>query len=324
MIMNSSTPFQHISSRGVDIHHHFLPTFFVEVLTRSGHPVAAQAKALAWSPEKSLAMMDEAGIETSILSLSLPGASFTGAAGPPALAQRCNEYAARMITDYPGRFGAFASIPMLNVEAALEQVEHALDRLKLDGVMLLTNVRGRYLGEPDFDPVLEELNRRKAVVFLHPNWAPSPGFNDFVEFPHEVTRALASLTASGGIERYTRIRYILAYGGGTIPFIASRVTVVMMDVFGSFLKTMVRYLKRLRTMQRMNYDLTASMDRYAWLALYGHTKPSRIMMGSNFPWTSPSTFAQQQAQLRAVEELDHAWIESIERDNSLKLFPRFT
>jgi predicted TIM-barrel fold metal-dependent hydrolase len=323
MIMNSSTPFQHISSRGVDIHHHFLPFFFVEALTQSGHPVAAQAKALAWSPEKSLVMMDEAGIETSILSLSLPGASFTRAADPPALARRCNEYVAQMIADYPGRFGAFASIPVLNVEAAFEEVEHALDRLKLDGVMLLTNVRGRYLGEADFDPVLEELNRRKAVVFLHPNRAPSPGFNDFVEFPHEVTRALASLTASGGIERYNRIRYILAYGGGTIPFIASRVTVVMMDVFGSFLKTMVRYLKRLRTMQRMNYDLTASMDRYAWLALYGHTKPSRIMMGSNFPWSSPSTFAQQQAELRAVVELDPSWIESIERDNSLKLFPRF-
>jgi predicted TIM-barrel fold metal-dependent hydrolase len=268
-------------------------------------------------------MMDESGIETAIVSLSLPGASFSGASDPAALARQGNEYAARMMADYAGRFGAFASLPMLDAQAALAEVEYALDTLKLDGVMLLTNVRGRYLGDGLFDPLLAELNRRKAIVFLHPNQAPGPGFNDFVEFPHDVTRALASLTESGGIERYRGIRYILAYGGGTIPFIAARVTVVGMDVFGSFLKTMIRYLQRARTMARMNYDLTATTDPYAWQALYGHTKPTRILMGSNYPWTSPAAFARQQAELRAYEEVDRPGIESMERGNSLKLFPRF-
>jgi predicted TIM-barrel fold metal-dependent hydrolase len=329
------------TTRGIDIHHHFLPPSFVEALAQAGHPAAAQAEALAWSPEGSLAMMDASGIETAILSLSLPGASFPGAADPAALARQSNEYAARLIADYPGRFGtpsrfgAFASLPMLeaqpaldaqpalNARAALAELEHALDRLKLDGVMLLSNVRGRYLGDPAFDALLAELNRRRATVFLHPNQAPGPGLNDFVEFPHEVTRALASLTESGAIERYPRIRYILAYGGGTIPFIASRVTIVGMDVFGSFLKTMIRYLQRVRTMQRMSYDLTASTDPFAWRALYGHTVPTRILMGSNFPWTSPAAFARQQAELRASEDLDRPHIEAIERGNSLKLFPRF-
>jgi predicted TIM-barrel fold metal-dependent hydrolase len=278
---------------------------------------------LAWSPEKSLAVMDESGIETAIVSLSLPGASFTGAADPAALARQGNEYVARMIADYPGRFGAFASLPMLDAQAAMGEVEYALDTLKLDGVMLLSNVRGRYLGHADF-PLLAELDRRKAIVFLHPNHAPSPGFNDFVEFPHDVTRAVASLTESGGMERYRRIRYILAYGGGTIPFIASRVTVAGMDVFASFLMTMIRYLQRVRTMRRMNYDLTASTDPFAWRALYGHTKATRILMGSNYPWTAPAAFARQRAQLRASEGLDLRRIESIERGNSLRLFPRFT
>jgi predicted TIM-barrel fold metal-dependent hydrolase len=313
----------HATTRGIDVHHHFLPPAFVDALAQSGHPAAACAAALAWSPEKSLAMMDESGIETAIVSLSLPGASFTGAADPAALARQSNEYAARLMADHPGRFGAFASLPLLDPPAALAEVAYALDTLKLDGVTLLSNVRGRYLGDADFCPLLAELDRRKAIVFLHPNQAPGPGFNDFVEFPHEVTRALASLTESGGIERYHRIRYILAYGGGTIPFIASRVTVVGMDVFGSFLKTMIRYLQRVRTMQRMNYDLTASTDPFAWRALYGHTKPTRILMGSNYPWTSPAAFARQRAELRAFEELDLPQIESIERGNSLKLFPRF-
>jgi predicted TIM-barrel fold metal-dependent hydrolase len=322
--MSSSTLSLHSTTRGIDIHHHFLPPFFVNALAQSGHPDAAKAEALAWSPEKSLSMMDEAGIETAIVSLSLPGASFTGAADPAALARQGNEYAARMIADYPGRFGAFASLPILDAQAAMAEVEYALDTLKLDGVALLTNVHGRYLGDADFYPLLAELDRRKAIVFLHPNQAPSPGFNDFVEFPHEVTRALASLTESEGVERYHRIRYILAYGGGTIPFIASRVTVVGIDVSGSLLMTMIHYLKRVRTMQRMNYDLTASTDPFAWRALYGHAKPSRILMGSNYPWTSQEAFIRQQAELRVFEDLDLPQIESIERGNSLRLFPRFT
>jgi hypothetical protein len=96
-----------------------------------------------------------------------------------------------------------------------------------------------------------------------------------------------------------------------------------MDVFGSFLKTMIRYFQRVRTMQRMNYDLTASTDPFAWRALYGHAKPARILMGSNYPWTSLAAFARQQAELRGFEEFDRPQIESIERGNSLRLFPRF-
>jgi len=316
----SASPSLPSTRAGIDIHHHYLPPSFVEALARAGHPAAAQAKGLAWSPERSLAMMDEAGIETAMVSLSLPGASFASAADPATLAREANEYAARMIADYPRRFGGFASLPVLNQQAALAEVEYALDRLELDGVLLLSNARGRYLGDAEFDPLLAELNRRRAIVFLHPNRAPGPGFNDFVEFPHEVTRALASLTEAGAIERYGRIRYILAYGGGTIPFIAARVTVVGMDVFGSFLKTMIRYLQRARTMQRMSYDLTASTDPFAWRALSGHTKPSRILMGSNYPWTSPAAFARQRAELHAYEELDRPTIESVERGNSLRLF----
>jgi predicted TIM-barrel fold metal-dependent hydrolase len=321
--MDSSIRSLPSTARRIDIHHHFLPPSFVDALAQSDHPAAAKVTALGWSPERSLAMMDASGVETAIVSLSLPGASFDGAANPAALARQGNEVAARMMADYPGRFGAFASLPMLDARAAMTEVEYALDTLKLDGVMLLSNVRGRYLGDAAFDPLLAELDRRRAIVFLHPNRAPSPGWNDFVEFPHEVTRALASLTESGGIERYPRIRYILAYGGGTIPFIAARVTVVGMDVFGNLLTTMIRYLKRARTMQRMNYDLTASTDPFAWRALYGQTKPTRILMGSNYPWTPPAVFARQQAQLRGFEDLDPPRIEAIERANALKLFPRF-
>ncbi|MGD8518125.1 MAG: amidohydrolase family protein [Anaerolineae bacterium] len=308
---------------GIDIHHHFLPPFFGEALDRGGHPAASQAGALGWTPRGALDRMDAAGIEAALLALSLPGVSFRGAADPAALARQSNEYAARLIADHPGRFGAFASLPLLDRQAALAEVEYALDTLNLDGVLLLSNVRDRYLGDAAFDPVLAELDRRRAIVFLHPNHAPGPGFNRFVEFPHDVTRALASLTESEAIERYPHIRYILAYGGGTLPFIAARVTVVGMDVFGSFLKTMIHYLKRARTMRRMRYDLTATTDPYAWRALVGHTQPDRILMGSNYPWASAAAFARQQADWRACAQLDPAQMRSIERNNALQLFPRF-
>lgn len=305
---------------GIDIHHHFLPPVFVDGLTRSGHPDAAKVAALAWSPEKSLGMIEETGIETAMLSLSLPGVSFPMAADPATLARQCNEFAASMIADHPGRFGAFACLPMLDIEAAMGEITYALDVLKFDGVQLLSNVRGKYLGDADFDPVLAELNRRKAIVFLHPNHPPGHGYNDFVEFPHDVSRAMASLTESGAVERYPHIQYILAYGGGTIPFIAARITVVGMDVLGSFLKTMISYLRRARTMRRMRYDLTAATDRYALQALIGHAKPARILMGSNFPWTPVGAFVRQQEALRTYSAFDLADIEAIEHGNAFKLF----
>lgn len=310
--------------RGIDIHHHLLPPFFVDILEKYGHPASAKARALAWSPEKSLDMMDSVGIQTAIISLSLPDASFHGMAEPAALARQVNEYAARLISDHPGRFGAFASLPMLDVQRAMEEVIYALDILKLDGVMLLSNVRGRYLGDAVFAPLFTELNRRNAIVFMHPNQAPSPGFNEYVEFPHEITRALASLTESGGIERHRSIRYILAYGGGTVPFIASRVTVVgMVQAFNNIFKIMLSYIKRVRTLRRMNYDLTASTDAFTWQAIRGHARPAHILMGSNYPWTPPGMYARQRMELRTFEGLDMPQIESIERRNALKLFPRF-
>ncbi len=310
------------TARGVDIHHHYLPPDYVAALRKARHPASAQAEALAWSPESSLAMMDSCGIETAILSLSLPGIAFEGAPDPAALARGCNEYAARMMSEHPGRFGAFAELPLPDVEAALGELAYALDTLRLNGVQLLSNIAGRYIGEVAFDPVLAELNRRKANVFLHPNDPPGAGYNDFVEFPHDVTRAVGSLTESGALERYPRIRYILAYGGGTIPFIAARVTVVGVDVFANVVKTMMRFLKRVRTMQRMSYDITASTDAFALMGLYKHAGAARLLMGSNYPWSPPAAFVRQKAELRAFDALGSEGCQSIERINSLKLFPR--
>lgn len=307
--------------RAIDIHHHILPPAFIDALQKTGHPAAAKSKALGWSPEASLAMMDLAGIESAVVSLSLPGASFDGAEDPAGIARGWNEYAARLIAGHPGRFGAFASLPMLDPQAALRELAYALDILKLDGVQLLSNMRGRYLGDELFEPVLAALNQRKAAVFLHPNTPPAAGYNGFVEFPHEVTRALASLTESGAIERYRRIRYILAYGGGTIPFIAARVTIVGMDVFENFLNIMMRFFRRVRTMQRMSYDLCAATDPYAWVALQGHVKIPRILTGSNFPWTTAEAFSLRQADWRTIACLDQRQHQSIARGNALAMFP---
>lgn len=319
--MSSSNRVLLSQAKGIDIHHHFLPPFFVDALTQSNHPAAPKAKALAWSPSKSLDMMDETGIQTAILSLSLPGVSFRGVTDSAMLARQSNEFAARMIAEYPRRFGAFASLPMLNAQAALAEIEYALDTLNLDGVMLLSNVFGKYLGDQQFDPILAELNRRRAIVFLHANYPPRPGLNDFVEFPHDISRALASLTESGFIERYHRIRYILAYGGGTIPFIAARVTIVGMDVFGSFLKTMISYIKRARAMRQMNYDLTATTDPYSLQALCSHTKTTHILMGSNYPWTPTAAFVRHRDQFRTFKELELPELETIESRNALNLIP---
>src|SRR5208282_4146085 len=119
-----------------------------------------------WSVEATLAMMDRTGIATGMLSVSSPGVHFGNDKNARLLARSVNEFAARMIGDHRGRFGGFASLPLPDVDGALAEIAYALDTLKLDGVVMLTNFNGVYLGDKRLDPVFDELNRRGAVVFI--------------------------------------------------------------------------------------------------------------------------------------------------------------
>src|ERR1700678_2739523 len=237
----------------IDVHFHYLSPEYREKMIDAVGSWADGFPAPQWSAEATLAMMDRMNIATGMLSVSSPGVHFGNDAKARLLARSVNEFAARTISDHCGRFGGFASLPLPDVDGALNEIAYALDTLKLDGVVVLTNFNGVYLGDkrldPVFDelnrrggggvvfsspplrldPVFDELNRRGAVVFIHPTspicWQQSAlGYpRPMIEFTFDSTRAVVNLIFSGTTARCPKLRIIVPHAGGTLPFLARRI-----------------------------------------------------------------------------------------------------
>src|SRR5690349_4330908 len=186
-----------MSPTRIDVHHHLFPPAFVAALVEHEHYLA-RGVARHWTPQTSLDDMDAAGIATAFTSITAPGLALVARERLRAITRDCNEFGARMVADHPRRFGHFASVPLPNVDDALREIAYALDELGADGIALLTNHDGKWLGDPAFAPVMDELDRRRAVVYVHPTVADCcrnllPGIADWVlEYPIDTTRAIAS------------------------------------------------------------------------------------------------------------------------------------
>jgi predicted TIM-barrel fold metal-dependent hydrolase len=212
----------------VDVHYHIIPEPYVETLAGHGITGSAWVKFPKWTPAAALKYLDRMKIRTAVTSLSTPGVWFGDGSLARRLSRICNEFQARMKSDHPGRFGAFAFLPLPDVEGALAELEYAMDDLGHEGVALLSDVDGRYLGDPSYEELFAELDRRSAVVFIHPHTDPrnKPRYEflyPLLEWPVHTTRAVLDLLYSGRLARYPRIRYILAHGGGTVPYLAHRI-----------------------------------------------------------------------------------------------------
>ena len=206
----------------IDVHHHFLPPEHREALAKhkGGSP--------KWSPQMSLDDMDKSGIATSVLSQVQPGTWWGDNDESRKLSRQINEYGAKLVRDHPGRFGLFATISPPDTDGSLKEIEYAFDTLKADGIGLLTSYDGKYLGEAAFAPVYAELNRRKAVIYVHP-LAPNccanvvPGIPPgSIEYAADTTRTIAYLVFSGMAQKYPDIRWIFSHSGGTLPFLTAR------------------------------------------------------------------------------------------------------
>ena len=237
----------------------------------------------------SIEQMDKHGVRTALISLaSTPGVWFGGTPEQAAKTVRiCHDYAAEMQRDYPGRFGIFAPLSMLDTDATLKEIEYAFDTLKADGINLQTNYGDKWLGDPLYKPVLEELNRRKAIVFVHPLAAACCGrlsvgaFPAVIEVPHDTTRTITSLLLSGSFARYRDIKWLFSHGGGTIPMLAGRIDAFYGHnakarefapdgIFGEF--------------ARLHYDTANVTSAPAMAALLKLVSVSQIIYGTDYPY----------------------------------------
>jgi len=310
----------------IDVHHHIIPPAFVAAMERMGLEKVAGAPLPKWTPAKSVEVMDLNGIQTAITSLSAPGVHFGGGLEQAReLAMRCNDFAAQMRVDFPGRFGNFAVLPTPFTEAACGEVTRALDELKADGVVLLGSTDGVFLGDPRFEELMAELDRRQATVFVHPNMhatseqigLQTPGF--LIEFLCDTTRAAVNLILSGTLERYPRIRWILAHAGGFLPYVAWRISLAnaLPEFQDRAPQGVMTYLRR------FYFDTALSPSRYSMAALKELVEPSHILFGSDFPFApAPLTTLQ----CRTLDE-DSLWAADaqygINRGNALGLFPHY-
>ena len=213
----------------IDVHAHFVTDEYVAAAVAAGHVLPdGMPRWPTWSAEAHLALMDSQGIGRSMLSVSSPGVHFGDDAAARVLARRVNEQGAEVARARPDRFGLFAVLPLPDVDASLAETAYALDELHAEGVAVETNAGGRYLGDPLFEPVLAELDRRRAVVFVHPtsppNWEqvalgrPRP----MLEFLFDTTRSISDLLFTGAIERHPGIRLVIPHGGAALALLSAR------------------------------------------------------------------------------------------------------
>ena len=308
----------------IDVHHHIVPREYVRALADVGIETCGGFPFPDWSPESSLELMEENGIATALASLSAPGVYFGDEAFARDLARRCNEFLAGLMSDQPKRFGAFAVLPLPDVDGALRELEYALDTLRLDGVGLLTSVAGKYLGDPVFEPLFEEIDRRKAVVYTHPNIPP--GFDalgllfpaPLMEFVFDTTRAATYMVLGGTLKRHPGIRLILSHAGGAIPYIAGRIALADDNplLSGNVPEGAVAAL------ECFYYDTALSATRHAFPSLRELVDPTHILFGTDYPFAPEAVIGRMTSGIEDHGGFDAAAMRSIERDNAARLFPR--
>jgi 6-methylsalicylate decarboxylase len=307
----------------VDVHHHVVPPMWQEAIARlSSTPAIPGVDDVRWDPETDLQVMDRNGIQAAVASITAPGVAFVEGPDAVKVARGVNEFLADLVADHPTRYGAFALIPLPDVDAAIEEVSYALDDLKLDGIGLFTHYRGIYLGDPAFDRFFGLLAERQAVSFIHPvipAASDQPTFGlppSLYEFTFDTTRAVANLLYSGTLDRHPDLKLILSHAGGTVPYLAQRLTYAA-TISASVGPRRPRDL--LGSLRRLYYDTAMSANPHTLSGLTSLIEPGHIVFGTDYPYMPESTTAETVAGVNSFFA-DHD-LTTIERENSMRLFP---
>ena len=304
----------------IDVHHHvFPPRYVAELASRN----LATPDMTSWSVARTLDDMDKAGVATSILSVTQPAVSFAEPDLARRVARESNEWVAGLRRDYPGRFGSFAMLPMQDIDGSLRELEYALDTLKADGIGLLTSYGDKWLGHASYAPIMNELNRRKAILYTHPTLAnccrgllPDVA-PTVIEFGTDTSRTIADIVFSGTAARCPDVRFIFSHGGGTLPFLAERM--IQAPVINKNLASRVPN-GVMHELQRFYYDTAWAYNAAPLAALTRFVAASQILYGSDYPYRlGPDTvkglldYGFSEADMKAIG-----------RDNAVKLIPRLS
>jgi predicted TIM-barrel fold metal-dependent hydrolase len=312
-------------TRTIDIHHHILPDFFWRETNHAHGPVGGIAPP-PWDADLMVSYMDEAGIDVAVTSISTPGVHVGDDARARSLARRCNELSAELMQAHPNRLGGFAALPLPDVDGALAELTYGLDELKLDGVVLFSNANGVYLGDARFEPVFAELERRGAVVFVHPTMSPDPAAHQLglpdtlIDFAADTTRAVAQMHYSNRFARTPSVKYIFSHAGGTVPYLAGRWAVVdeMNVIPGAEERGTAA-----DTLRRLYCDTAVSYTDPVLRMLRDIVGLDQVLFGSDFPYLRRDLAVNCVQRLERTVELTADERTRVLSGNAIKLFPRF-
>ncbi|WP_254923911.1 MULTISPECIES: amidohydrolase family protein [unclassified Rhodococcus (in: high G+C Gram-positive bacteria)] len=278
----------------VDVHSHMVPDFYLREALASGIVLPdGMPKWPSWSVDEHLQMMDGCGIDSAILSVSSPGVHFGDDGKAAELARRVNDFGAGVVANRP-RLGFFASLPLPNVVDSTVEAIRALDQLRADGVTVMSNAGGMYLGNAALTPLLVALDARSAVVLVHPTSPPNSGAVSLgrpapmIEFLFDTAQTVVDLLLLGVVDRFSNIRWVFTHGGGVLPLLADRV---------DFFRTQVGLGTPTTpdVLQRLWFDLAGTPVPRQLPALLSTVGPDRLVYGSDYCFT-PIAAVQDQLQ----------------------------
>jgi predicted TIM-barrel fold metal-dependent hydrolase len=308
----------------IDVHFHLIPQFYSDAVYEAGRGPAI-GRYPDWSEELALDLMDEHRIALAITSIAQPGVAFMPEAQAVAFARRCNDYAAGLIAKHPKRFGCFGLLPMHDIDTAIAEARYCLETLRFDGISLFASYGEKFLGDAAFDPLLAYLDGAGAVVHIHPGLHPSsrgldlqwPGF--MIEYPFDTTRAAVNLVFTGALDRFLNINFILSHAGGTLPYLAWRLSVAPMIDKRLQQRTREQIFAAFKTFW---YDNALASGIEAMGTLSRIAAKERILFGSDWPFCNERVVTEEVKDFTAPGFLAPDTRKLIERENAVKLFPR--